>query len=235
MPLRVARWAAAWAAMSEPDRAVVMQTFTNAMKAIAAYERRLVPTDSDFDRYVDAVVAGDAAGGGHLDATEVSGLSLFLRDGRCTDCHNGPLLTDRAFHNLGLPFEGSYDAGRSIGAGQVLEHELNCRSVFSDAEACPELDYLDPSFPDFQQAFKTPTLRNVALTSPYMHHGELTDLMAVVTFYSDLPGDAATNHRELTLQPLVLSATQKAELIAFLTALSGDPLPDELMKDPATP
>jgi cytochrome c peroxidase len=227
--------AQAWLGMAEADRHLVTQTFTRAMKAIAAYERRLVPTESDFDRYVDAVAGGDPTGGGHLSEPAVRGLGTFLRDGRCTDCHHGPLLTDRAFHNLGLPFAGSYDAGRSIGASEVLEHELGCRSEWSDTQACPELDYLDPSFPDFQQAFKTPTLRNVALTGPYMHHGELPDLHAVVTFYSDLPGDAASNHRELTLRPLALDEARKLELIAFLTALTGDPLPASLTTDPAHP
>lgn len=227
--------AVAWSAMSAADRALVDQTFTRAMKAVAAYERRLVPTPSDFDRYVDALLGGDPSGGGHLDETAIRGLSRFVREGGCTDCHHGSMLTDRAFHNLGLPFEGAYDAGRSIGASQVLEHEFNCRSPSSDAEACPELDFLDPTFPDFQQAFKTPTLRNVALTAPYMHHGELADLTAVLTFYSDLPGDAASNHRELTLQPLDLDEAQKRELIAFLSALTGDPLPADLTRAPTTP
>ncbi|MFK7928648.1 MAG: cytochrome-c peroxidase, partial [Myxococcota bacterium] len=224
---------AAWQAMSEPDRQVVNRVFTNTLKAIAAYERRLVPTESAFDRYIDAVLAGDPSGADHLNEAQVRGLSTFLRKGQCTSCHNGPLLTDRAFHNLGLPFSGGYDAGRSIGAAQVLEHEFNCRSEWSDASECPELTYLDPSFPDFQQAFKTPSLRGVALTAPYMHHGELGDLAAVVSFYSELPGDAASNHRELTLQPLNLTPEEQAELVAFLLSLNGEPLPTSLITPPS--
>lgn len=223
---------AAWQGMSQADRDAVLTVFTNSLKAIAAYEGRLVPTESPFDRYVDAVTAGDPSGGGHLTDAQVRGLSTFLRDGNCTACHSGPMLTDRAFHNLGLPLAGKYDAGRTVGAAQVLTSEFNCRSRWSDTQDCPELDYLDPGFPDFQQAFKTPTLRNVARTAPYMHHGQFADLNAVLTFYSELPGDPAANHRELTLRPLGLSETEKAELVAFLTALTGDPLPEALTRAP---
>lgn len=224
--------AVAWSAMSDDDRAVVNRLFVDAVKAIAAYERRLVPTDAAFDRYVDAVAQGDVSGGGHLDDAQIRGLSTFLRRGSCVSCHHGPLLTDRAFHNLGLPFSGPFDAGREVGARQVLSHEFNCRSPWSDTDRCEELEYLDPSFPDFQQAFKTPTLRNVALTGPYMHHGELAALDDVVAFYDELPGDAASNHRELTLRPLGLTPADRADLVRFLEALTGDPLPEALLRPP---
>lgn len=223
---------AAWRAMAEDDQRIVLRVFTDGLKAIAAYERRLLPTDAPFDRYIDAVLGGDPAGGGHLDDAQVRGLSTFLRQGNCVACHHGPQLTDRAFHNLGLPFTGRYDPGRELGARQVLEHEFNCRSPWSDAERCEELEYLDPSFPDFQQAFKTPTLRNVALTAPYMHHGELATLDDVVAFYDELPGGPAVNHRELTLRPLGLSAEGRADLVAFLGALTGEPLPTALISPP---
>ena len=224
--------ARAWEGLSPSEREAVMQVYTRGLKAIAAYERKLVPTEAPFDRYVDAVLAGDPDGGGHLAPPAVEGLSLFVRDANCVACHNGPLFTDRAFHNLGLPPQGPFDGGRSVGARKVLEHELNCRSRWSDAETCPELDHLDPSFPDFQQAFKTPTLRNVAATAPYMHRGHFPDLRAVVDFYSELPGDPGTNHRELTLRPLDLTAVEKDALVAFLTSLSGPPLPASLTSPP---
>lgn len=226
---------AAWEGMSEADRRQVTRVFTHGLKAIAAYERLLVPTEAPFDRYVDAVLAGDPGGSGALTDAQVRGLTLFVREGNCVACHSGPMLTDRAFHNLGLPLVGKYDAGRTVGAAQVLGSEFSCRSGWSDATDCPELDYLDPEFPDFQQAFKTPTLRNVANTAPYMHHGQLADLSEVLTFYSELPGDPAANHRELTLEPLDLTEAQKADLIAFLLALTGEPLPSRLVEPPQSP
>lgn len=221
--------AVAWNGMAQPDQALVNGIFANGLKAIAAYERRIVPTDAPFDRYVDSL---DGPAGEGLSDSQIRGLDLFIGEAGCTNCHNGPLFTDRAFHNLGLPFAGAFDLGRTAGASQVLTHEFNCRSPHSDATECPELDYLDPAFPDFQQAFKTPSLRNVGQTAPYMHHGEMTDLAQVVAFYNELPGDAASNHRELTLQPLGLSASQQGDLVAFLMSLTGDPLPAELLAPP---
>ncbi|TVQ89422.1 MAG: hypothetical protein EA397_15295 [Deltaproteobacteria bacterium] len=223
---------AAWKALSAEDREAVMEVFTKGLKAIAAYERQLLPTEAPFDRYVDAVLAGDPEGGGHLKPAQVRGLSLFVREANCTLCHHGPHFTDRAFHNLGLPGLTRYDPGRSLGALEVLSHEFNCKSPWSDTDRCEELEYLDPSFPDFQQAFKTPTLRNVALTAPYMHHGGLQTLHEVIEFYDELPGESNVNHRELTLQPLGLTEKDRRDLVSFLNALTGDPLPDRLTSPP---
>lgn len=154
--------ATAWAAMPDADRDVVTGVFVNTVKAIAAFERTMLPGEAPFDQYVDAVLAGDATGGGHLDAAAVRGLSFFLRDGNCVSCHRGPFFTDGAFHNLGTAEpRGGFDPGRAVGAADVKAHEFNCEGRWSDASDCPELRYLNPTFDDFPSAFKTPTLRNV--------------------------------------------------------------------------
>lgn len=215
----------AWEGLSSEQQLAVNTVFVNSMKAVAAFERTLVPGPGRFDAYAAAVVSGDAAGGGHLTAQEIEGLSFFLRDGACVSCHHGPMFTDRSFHVLGLLEPSGYDQGRTLGAAQVLKHPLNCGGDFSDAEDCPELRYLDSTFPDFQAAFKTPTLRNVVHTAPYMHNGTLADLDAVLDFYSTLPATPMANHRELTLQPLTLTTEDRAALVAFLHTLDGGPVP----------
>lgn len=221
----------AWEAMAPEDRALVDQVFATAAKAIGAFERTLVPTDAPFDRYVDAVLAGDPDGGGHLTDEAVRGLELFVGRANCIACHHGPQFTDRAFHNLGLPEPHGYDPGRAAGAVKVLKSEASCGGPMADTDDCPELTYLDPAFPDFQAAFKTPSLRNVATSAPYMHKGQFATLADVLTFYSELPGDPAVNHRELTLQPLGLGAGDKAALEAFLRSLTG-PLPEAQLAPP---
>lgn len=231
-PVDDAAAAAAWTALGDADRAAVDRVFANVGKAIAAYERRLVPTPSAFDRYVAAVQAGDATGGGHLDDAQIRGLSFFLRDGNCTSCHLGPWLTDRSFHNLGLPEPTGWDPGRTAGAALVADSPFNCAGPYSDTADCPELAYLDPTFQDFVNAFKTPTLRNVARTAPYMHHGGLATLEDVIAFYDELPGQPIAGHRELTLVPLGMTDAEKSDLIAFLRALDGDPLPPDLLEPP---
>lgn len=211
---------AAWDTIAPDRQMAVDDAFVNVLKAIAAFERTIVPAPSAFDRYVDAVVAGDPRGGGQLAPEAERGLELFIGPARCSACHRGPWLTDRSFHNLGLP--GTFDPGRAAGAVSVLASPMNCRSRFSDTTTCPELEFLNPTFQDFQSAFKTPSLRNVAATPPYMHDGSLADLPAVLAFYNELPGDVALNHRELTLAPLRLPPEDRAALIAFLGSLSSD-------------
>lgn len=214
-----------WEAMSEADRVLVDGVFANVGKALAAYELTLMPLEAPFDRYVDAVLAGDATGAGELTDEQVLGLDLFLNQGSCVLCHNGPLLSDRAFHNNGVPESGTgYDPGRRRGAPLVLGNPFNCKGVHSEMAVCDELDYLDPSFDDFQAAFKTPTLRYVDQTAPYFHNGSHATLEDVVDFYDRLPGKPVVGHRELTLRPLGFNKTQQDAIVAFLSSLTGEPV-----------
>ncbi len=206
--------------------------YVRILQAIAAFERTVLPAEAPFDRYVDAVLAGDPQGGGHLSAEAVEGLAVFLGRGQCVACHHGPMLTDHAFHNLGLPQPGAMDLGRTVGAAKVLKSPLRCGGAHASGAACDELRFLDPTFQDFQAAFKTPTLRNVAETAPYMHDGSMRDLQAVLTFYSDLPGEPVAGHRELTLVPLQLTLQERAGLVAFLESLTAPVRPEALPPAP---
>lgn len=205
-------WASIFGGVSEDPGTVLAQVG----KVVEAYERTLRPGPSRFDRYV-AQLPTD---GDLLTEQEKNGLRLFIGDAGCVNCHNGPLFTDRSFHNVGVPFNG--DMGRLEGAKQVLESPLNCQGSYSDAKDCPELRYLDPAFADWPAAFKTPSLRNVAKTAPYMHDGSMPTLLSVLAFYNSLPGDVRVGHRELTLQPLRYSGEQLAELEAFLGTVSSE-------------
>ncbi|MBM4343287.1 MAG: cytochrome-c peroxidase [Deltaproteobacteria bacterium] len=223
--------ARAWAAMTELQRATVTRVFVHLGKAIEAYERKLVPLPGRFDRYVAALRTRDPSAAQVLSAQERRGLRAFIGVGGCVNCHNGPALSDQGFHNLGLPAAQGVvgvDGGRSVGADQVRRDEFRCGTVWSDATpttaACQELRFLNPLFEDFLGAFKTPSLRNVARTAPYMHAGQFATLEEVVRFYQTLPGRAQVGHREWTLRPLPGSVVA-ADLVAFLQTLTG-PLPD---------
>ncbi|MEY3013657.1 MAG: hypothetical protein RIT45_2392 [Pseudomonadota bacterium] len=226
----------AWASMTAEDRAAIDLAFANIGKAIEAYERRLQPQPAPFDRYVAALESGDASGGGHLDDAALRGLRAFIGIGGCVNCHNGPLLTDKGFHNLGLPRnpqQSGLDVGRTLGAKLVKEDPFSCGGSYSDSRQCDELRFLNPRFEDFLGAFKTPTLRNVAETAPYMHDGRLATLEAVVTFYKERPGKAEIGHRDLVLDQIDPSRVATADLVAFLRSLTG-PLPAaELLGPPS--
>lgn len=206
---------------SGPD--AVTGVFVHIGKAIAAYERRIEFGPSRFDRYVEAI-GNRLPADGILTADEVAGLKLFIGKGNCTQCHNGPLLTNNEFHNTGVPRRAGVpsDDGRLTGAAAVLNDEFNCRSRWSDAKgSCAELDFLITDDHGQQRAYKVPSLRNVAGRAPYMNAGQFTTLGQVLDHYNRAPA-APAGHSEL--QPLRLKGRELRQLEAFLHSLTGPTL-----------
>jgi cytochrome c peroxidase len=227
--------AAAWKAMAETDRDAVTRVFVNVGKAMAAYERRLQHAPSRFDRYVDALSETGRAPAGILTHDEVAGLRLFVGKANCTQCHNGPLLTNNEFHNTGVPAVASLpeDRGRSAGAPNARADEFNCRSRWSDAKPgqCAELEFLKPDGHELQRAFKVPSLRGVAARAPYMHAGQLATLSDVLRHYNHAPA-APSGHTEL--KPLALNADELRQLESFLRTLNGGiQAPPQFLRAPA--
>ncbi len=227
---------AAWEAMAPEDRDAVNRVFANLGKAIAAYERRIRHGLAPFDRYVAAILAGDQAAAARiLDPDQVAGLRLFMGEARCINCHNGPRFTNDNFHNIGLPWvEGDpLDQGRLAAVPQVLEDPFNCLGPYSDApaQACQELRFMKTQGPELLGAFKTPSLRNVAETAPYMHTGQFATLSQVLQHYKQAPL-AYPGHSELA--PLdTISQAQLEQIEAFLHSLTGPvDAPSELLEPP---
>jgi cytochrome c peroxidase len=122
------------------------------------------------------------------------GLRLFRGRANCTACHLGPTFSDEQFHNTGIAWRNGVwlDVGRFAITGEEYD----------------------------RGAFKTPTLREVVRTAPYMHDGSLATLEAVIAFYDR--GGNANPYLDEELRPLHLTEEEKATLLAFLRALSGD-------------
>jgi cytochrome c peroxidase len=116
-------------------------------------------------------------------------LLLFISKASCSQCHNGVNLTDNDFHNLG------HNQSEDLGRFQITKAEKD------------------------KAAFKTPTLRNIALTAPYMHHGSLKTLEEVVDYYNR-GGGAGANKSNLIVK-LFLTNQEKRDLVAFLKTLTG--------------
>lgn len=209
----------AWEAMAPEDQEAVNRAFSQMGKALAAYERRLARTDSPFDRFA----AGDAAA---LSASAQRGLATFTGAGNCTLCHSGPELTDREFHNLALGprdwLDDAPDYGRYAGIPALWDSPFNGGGAYSDdpAAGAAKIDHIALTDEQIGQ-HKTPSLRNVALTAPYMHGGQFADLDEVLAFYNTLDETGGEGHREDILQPLDLSADDVADLKAFLESLTG--------------
>jgi cytochrome c peroxidase len=229
-PLGTPAERAAWARLPAAQRQAVDRAFANLGKAIAAYERTLMPTESRCDRYVAAVGDGRNGDATTLSRAEVRGLRLFIGKAQCVGCHAGPLFTDQHFHNTGVPARDQRrpDPGRAPAVTRVLADPFNCLGRFSDAPpaACEELRFIADDDPHMQGAFKTPGLRRVAQRAPYMHAGQFATLEQVIAHYVAAP-DAPLGHSELgragrrhaERAPIALSDAEAADLAAFLRSL----------------
>jgi cytochrome c peroxidase len=202
-------------------------------KALQAYTRKLVSRNAPFDQYV-------ASGGGNLSASALAGAELFVGKAKCTSCHSGKFFTDNKFHNLGVrqdanvAHEPASDDGRFKDAGALVGSPLNVNSVYSDDTNTGRLVGLTNPMTDLttKAAFRTASLREVALTGPYMHSGQLATLAEVVAFYNAGGGTvAATTTKDPLLVPLALSAQEQADLVEFLKTLSGAAVPPALLVD----
>jgi cytochrome c peroxidase len=214
---------AAWDAMTPEDRDAVTQVFVNMGKAIAAYERLLLPAASRFDQYVEALLNRDwRTMNKTLSEDEVAGLRLFIGQAQCINCHNGPLFTNNDFHNTGVPTGPGLplDRGRATGVQALLNDEFNCLSRWSDAgeQDCAELRFLVSEGEQLEGAFKPSTLRNIAETAPYMHAGQFATLEQVLMHYNHAP-ESPTGHTEL--ERLHINRFGRDQIIAFLRTLSG--------------
>ncbi|MYB52046.1 MAG: c-type cytochrome [Acidobacteriia bacterium] len=162
------------------------------------------PNQKDLARalasYVRTILSGDsrydryvAGATESLDEAELLGLEVFRGKGNCVTCHLGPNLTDERFHNTGIGFkDGRFeDEGRFTVSGRESE----------------------------RGAFKTPTLRNVAQTAPYMHDGSIATLEDVIDDYDN--GGTPNPYLDREIRKLGLTETEKAALAAFMRTLTG--------------
>lgn len=229
-----------WRSMAKEDRKLVNRVASDVTKAIAAYERRLQTGDAPFDRFVRGVAEEEPELRRAMSPSAKRGLKLFVGKAGCARCHNGPNFTDETFHNLGLPdrpWLKDRDLGRWRGVEQVRESPFNATGPYSDAregKGAKRIQFLKRT-PEGRGQFKTPSLRNVARTPPYMHGGHFDTLEEVVRFYSTLAGTVDVGHREEMLDPLGLTDREIDDLVAFLEALSGERPPEKLLRPPDSP
>jgi cytochrome c peroxidase len=212
---------AAWAELDDAQRDTINRIFSNMGKAIAAFERTIMPSSTRFDRYADAIAAKDPGAADMLTAEEQLGLSIFIGKGNCINCHNGPLLTDNHFHNTGAPSAAAtIDTGRAQGAVDVLADPFNCLGAYSDAGDgdCAELRYMVAEGEELEGAFKPPSLRGVTQRPPFMNAGQFTTLDMVLDHYNRAPA-SPVGHNELV--PLGLTEPEIAALAAFLKTLDA--------------
>jgi len=166
---------------------------------------------------------------------EIAGARLFIDAGRtlCLRCHNGPLLTNQVFHDVGTALgDGRLpDFGRYLGLQSVLIDPFNCLGPYSDAapEDCTELRFLETRHAEAEMGkFKTPTLRGLPRTAPYMHDGRFATLEEVIDHYRSPP----IGPDRLEITPLEIDDAEARALVAFLRTLDGGVDADAVWLEP---
>jgi cytochrome c peroxidase len=200
---------------------------THAYQAISAFERTIVsdPKKVPFDRYAN----GDKTA---LSPAALRGFELFKGKAACIQCHNGPLASDERYYALGVPESEEFKSNPLTQITHRWQHYQKGvpEARYRDANLDMGLYYVTGNPKDIGK-FRTPSLRELKSTRPYMHNGVFKTLDEVLDFYSR-GGGSASNKTPL-LKPLGLSDAEKKDLLAFLEALSMTEL--LLMEAPKLP
>jgi cytochrome c peroxidase len=197
----------------------------NVGKALGAFLEVIRSGRTAFDDFRDALAAGDGSAAARYPLAAQRGLKTFVGPGRCNVCHLGPHFTNGEFHDVGMRFvvaPGRVDGGRHEGIKRLRADRFNLLGPYNDdvtGTAATKTRHVEPNHANFGQ-FKTPSLRNVALTAPYMHDGRLGTVRDVVRHYSGLDMERIHAHGEQLLRPLGLSETEIDDLVAFLETLT---------------
>jgi cytochrome c peroxidase len=195
-------------------------TIDHVVKAIASFERTVISGDSPLDRYL---YGGDKTA---ISESAIRGLEIYRVKGRCQDCHTigqtNAIFTDNKFHNVGVGFKRIQPRMMQIAnAFRKAKQEGKDidKSILGDQEVSELGRFVVTLQPSDIGRFKTPTLRNVAVTAPYMHDGSLKTLEEVVDLYDK--GGENNPLLDSGIRPLNLTDQEKADLVAFLKSLTS--------------
>jgi cytochrome c peroxidase len=196
-------------------RGVTMETLG---AALASYERTLVAAASPFDRFY---FGGDPNA---LDDKAKHGFALFLKNG-CSSCHRIDTtyaqFTDDAYHDTGIGYQQTMGSGGPVRSMPVAPGVVLRLAGQPSVPRVADLGrYLITGDPVDRYRFRTPSLRNVAVTAPYMHDGSIATLAEVIDYYAD--GGVPHEGQDPRIRRLALTPTQRDEVAAFLNSLTGE-------------
>ena len=208
------------AAPAQDDEALLV----DAGKALAAYQETLASGRTPFDDFRDALARRDFVAAAAYPEQARRGLRIFLGKGACSSCHSGPNFSDGAFHRTGVASllqSGEADTGRQAGIRKLLASRYNLLGAFNDdpSRASAGGTRAAAAERDVAGAFRTPGLRDVALTAPYMHDGGAATLCDVARRHPAENGAGAPRESSR----VSLSRDDARDLVAFLETLTSAP------------
>lgn len=178
--------------------------------ALAAFERTLISRNAPIDKYLDGYE-------GALSAEAKKGLKIFTGKGKCAECHDGVALSDNKYHSLNVPENVAFEKDPRVAAARRFVAKFNHFEEFRTLKEDPGRYLITKEDSDWK-AFRTPTLREISRTAPYMHNGIFETLDEAIEFF-DRGGGSGNS----ALKPLGLTQEEKKVLKVFLIeALTGD-------------
>jgi cytochrome c peroxidase len=191
--------------------------------ALAAFQKTIISKDSPLDKYL----SGDTNA---LSAVQKEGYDIFIGKGQCILCHSGPNLTDNKFYNTGVPENKAVLNDARIAATRRFTAKVSGYKAYRTLTEDPGRYLVTKDRKDWK-AFRTPALRELARTGPYMHNGVFSTIEEVIAFFNKGGGDDA--NKSPLLQPLNLSDDERLALEVFLLeALKGELV---IVKTPEVP
>lgn len=188
-------------------------------QAIAGFERTLISLDAPIDRFL----AGDESA---ISESAKRGWELFNAKARCNTCHGWvevfPLFTDELYHNIGVGTKGVDFADLAKKAREAAASPEVFEKLAFEPDASALGRFMVTREPKDIGAFKTPPLRNVALTAPYMHDGSEATLRAVIELYDR--GGESNPHLDGGMRPLELTDREEADLVELMKTFTSDDL-----------
>ena len=201
------------------------QNLVNVGKLLAAYIETLTTGKTPFDRFRDALAAGNETAAATYPEAAQRGFQIFAGKGKCNFCHTGALFSNGEFHDAGVPYfvaANRVDDGRHGGIKALMQSPYTLAGPYSDdpkKTGAWKTRQLIRSHNNFG-TFRVPSLRNVGRTAPYMHNGSIATLEDVVHHYSNIDLERLHADGELILQPLRLTKRESADLVSFLLSLT---------------
>ena len=213
----------------------------DAAKALAAFQETLVTGRTPFDDFRDALERGDRKAAARYPEDAQRGLRIFVGKGLCSVCHFGPNFSNGEFEEIGIPHylkAGGIDWGRAQGIKSMLASRFSLLRAYNDDPArasAISARHVELNLRNYGE-FRIPSLRNVALTAPYMHNGHFATLAEVVRHYSEIDplrlhlgpeiydsdGVAIDLQLPTILKPLNLTEREIGDVVAFLETLTDE-------------
>ena len=200
------------------------RAFANIGKALAAFQCSLTSLNSPVDVFVEGVRTRDPQKVAALPAEAQRGMRIFVGKGECRTCHSGPLFSNQEFHDIGVDSNAALrdGGGRYDGLRELAKGLFRASGPLSDApkgNMARKVELLSAPSQQNRRQFKTPNLRNVELTAPYMHDGSIGTLEAVVGHYRSFSAQK-DEHGETALARVDLIDSEARDLVSFLKHLT---------------